>query len=264
MSLSVDDEPSDQPRRRSFTEWYVGLDPRRAGWIGLIFWTGAIVALVVYTHSAILGIMGFTLVECWLVGGGCLGAPILVTRLLGKRLTKATCNLIAAACACIALLLTALIGSGHLEVAPITGAFIVIMPEALAIHMVNAVDTFTRIEAAVEAVRIEERAMRDRDVKAAYSAALCAAFKALQGPREQVEDLLSTSTGNIAQLTEELIDELDERRARRMRGDSGRRNNLLRLVDRTGSEQSIHSAATIDQQPSEGPDAPDHGTQGTG
>lgn len=211
--MSNDDEPSDQPGRRNFADWYVSIEPRRAGWFGLTFWAGAIGALVLYTHSALIGIMGFTLLECWLIGTGCLGVPLLVTRLLGNRLTATACKLIGAASATAALMLTGLIAFGQLQVAPITAAFTVIMPEALAIHMLNGFDTLTRIEKAVAAARAEERAIRDRDVKAATVAALHAAFEALQADRDHVDELLSTSTGNIQKLTSEFLDELDARRA---------------------------------------------------
>jgi hypothetical protein len=238
--MSNDDEPSDQsrrPGRRGFADWYVGIEPRRAGWFGLTFWASAVGALVLYTHSTLLGIMGFTLLECWLIGTGCLGVPLLVTRLLGNRLTANACKLIGAASATAALLLTGLIAFGQLQVAPITAAFIVIMPEALAIHMINGLDTLTRIKQAVTAARAEERAIRDRDVKAAYVAALHAAFEALQGDRGHVDELLSTSTGNIQKLTSEFLEELDARRARH----ADPRNRVpLRLVSQGQGERAGH------------------------
>jgi hypothetical protein len=225
--MTVTEEAADQAGQRSIAAWYLSIEPRHAGMFGIALWIAAVATLVLYTHGAPLGILGFTLIECWLIGTGCLGVPILAARLFGCTLTPGRCLTAAIALAALAIMLTALIAGGQIHAAPITAAFGLIIPEALAIHMANAYDSLTRQEAAVTAARREERADYARDVRAAFTAGIRAAHKTMTAQDEQIDELLGSDTEQIARLSDAFLTELDARRAARF----GRSRSVpLRLV----------------------------------
>jgi hypothetical protein len=234
--MTVTDEGADRADQRGVAAWYLSIEPRHAGMFGIALWIAAVATLVLYTHGAPLSIMSFTLIECWLIGTGCLGVPILAARLFGCTLTPGRCLTAAIALAAVAIMLTALIGAGQLQAAPITAAFGLIIPEALAIHMANAADSLTRQRAAVAAARQEERAVYERDVRAAFTAGIRAAHKTMAAQDEQIDELLGSDTAQIARLSDAFLTELD---ARQMRRSGQSRYVPLRLVTDlppTGSE----------------------------
>lgn len=171
---------NDQSDHFSLTRWYVGIEPQRAGAFGGCMWTLAAIALVLFVHGDFLGPTGFTLFECWMIGSGCLGAPLLVSRLLGRALRPGMCLVFSALLAGAAILLTILFGTGQLHVDVLVEAFALIMPESMAIHLVNAADTLTRVEIAVEQARAEERARGDKRLEAALTAAMAEQTRALK------------------------------------------------------------------------------------
>jgi hypothetical protein len=235
--LTADQDP-EPARRTACAERYSNLNARHAAWFGLSMWIAAIACLALFARGDFLGPMNFTLLESWFIGAGCVGVPILAARLLGRWLTPAACMAGGAACAACTILLTVLFATGQLRAPVIVAAFWLILPEALAIHLVNAADSMTRTDSAVAAALEQARSERDRDVQGAFAAGLLAAHDALTEKgevAEQVEELLDSSTEEIAAMSERLLRELDGRRVRDARPGHGLR--LVRDADELVRQQ---------------------------
>ena len=190
---------SDDPSQKQDCETRViglveHLTGRAAGLVAALLWSAAVVCLILYAHSRILGPTDFSMVESWLIGLGCIGAPIVALRLLGRFLTPVTALCVAGMLTACAGMLTVLVVTGQIRVAPIVAIFALILPEAGAIHAVNAADSQVKIEQARRRGRLEGLALAEQ-AQLRRAEDLCV-VKGM--PREAVENLYRAVTAELA------------------------------------------------------------------
>jgi hypothetical protein len=214
------DEPSDQDRRRTLAERYADTSSRTAGVLGAATWGAAAISLVLYGHRWFLGGTDFTLTECLLIGAGCLGAPVFVAQLLNaRRITPLACTVAALLLGVVTALLAILIAVGQLRTSVLVTAFVIIMPEAGAIHALNAAHALTRRNRAVEVALENQQAAhdyalaqavvdRERDIRAAYLAGITTAHDYERDAADHVRALLAAPTDGLERAYAALGDEL--------------------------------------------------------
>lgn len=139
------EETSTDQRPPSFAEQSVQLFSDHSLRIGVSLWIAAIACLILYANGVMHSDPGrFTMIESWLIGLGCIGVPILPMRLLGRYLNPLTCIVASGCLFAGAAVFTSIIISGMLPLSPIVSTFVLIIPEALAIHAANAAIVLVR------------------------------------------------------------------------------------------------------------------------
>ena len=144
---------------------------RRISLMTIGFWVIAIAILILRATSAHVGVndsLYFATAEMWLIGAGCVGAPVFALRVLGRHLSPACCMHISMLLAGGAIAYTALLPAIH--PAPLTAMLVLLPLLAGAIQCANASDALGREQAAEargiagarEAFAIERAALEDQ------------------------------------------------------------------------------------------------------
>jgi hypothetical protein len=162
LSTAALSEAPSEPARGRYDR-AIDFTRRHAAAGGLALWAGAAAALAIHsTGTALPDPTRFAMLDCWLVGLGSLGCPVIALRPLGCWLKPQACMLIAAFCFAVALLLTALTLGGALRFNTLDDTFALILSLAVAIQSVNAADAELhgagRRAAAYQAGRTDEAA----------------------------------------------------------------------------------------------------------
>lgn len=120
---------------------------RAIGVAGLTLWCIAAAIIAADARGAARDPTAFVFTECWLIGAGCLGAPVAFMRILGRALTSTTCRTVSAANFGAAAALTAGIFNGWRLTMPVATASLVMLLAA-GIQATNAACVQSKLAAA--------------------------------------------------------------------------------------------------------------------
>lgn len=185
----------------------------------LTCWLAAVGILAAYANGhGFSGVTGFMLTESWLIGVGCIGAPVYMLEYLGRHMTIRALELIAATCFTVAIIVSVFLGTGQAHIAPWTACFLLILFLALGIQAANGAYSLYRRRQIEQEARAEERAERDKDVQAARLIALAEARATQQQRTRELERMLNADTEEFAAITAAFLEEQENRRMKKLGG----------------------------------------------
>lgn len=236
------DAGDEEPRPQSVLGRLTDQRPRLSGAIGLTFWISAVATLILWAnHTAPQSLTGFMFTESWLVGGGSMGAPVLMFTMLGKRLSVRALELIAAAAFTGAAIVTAFVAAGRASMQPWTAVFTLILLLAMGIDAANGAYGLDRRALIARRVREEERqrtalllaeAKRERDaaVEDAFLAGIIKSFEAQHARTAELSSVLASDTEDLSTACAILREELNGRHVRHAVNGHNGTAKILKLV----------------------------------
>jgi len=120
---------------------------RSIGVAGFALWFIAAAIIAIDARGATHDPTAFVFAECWLIGAGCLGAPVAFMRILGRTPKPATCRIVSAANFGAAAALTIGNFSGWRLTTPVATALLVMLLAA-GIQAANTASVQTKLAAA--------------------------------------------------------------------------------------------------------------------
>jgi hypothetical protein len=175
-------------------------------------WVLAIALLTLFArHDLAVGAMGFTLGECWLIGLGCVGQPMLALHLLGTEPSPRACERVAVGSYTAAGLVTVLLACGQMHDKVLIAVFLLILPLAFAIQSGNAAQAIARrsYDRATAGAEGEERG---------WIACLLAVGRTNEAREERVHSLIAGAddTAELRYDLDAIQAEIEARRARKV------------------------------------------------